>query len=347
MTIKGLASAAFAALLALSCPSAAQDALDAKVLEYGELDGWEEDNLQAALTVFRDTCGLIRGREWASLCGLSKTQTNAKTFFELFFRPVLVKDGQSPLFTGYFEPEISGSRYRTDTYRYPVYRRPRDLATTTPYFTRQDISNGALAGRGLEIAWVEDPVDLYFLQVQGSGRIRLSDGDVIRVGYAAHNGHDRMSLGQALVRKGVYNVHQVSAPVIKNWVRRNPIDGLALLNQSPSYVFFREIKSLSPSKGPVGAMNRSISPLRTIAVDPAYVTLGAPVWLEKEGAAPLRRLMVAQDVGSAIKGPQRADIFLGTGDAAGEVAGRIRDTGRMIVLMPIQLAYGLEEQLSQ
>ncbi|MFT6424960.1 MAG: membrane-bound lytic murein transglycosylase A [Celeribacter sp.] len=344
MIFRGLASAALAAVLALSAPAQSEDGPVAKILSFSDLSGWEDDSHQDALDVFLNTCDRIKGREWPQVCALAQNQNNAKTFFELFFRPVLISDEAPPLFTGYFEPELSGSRVRTLTYRYPVYAMPRDRTQSSPYFTRRDIGEGALSGRGLEIAWVDDPVELFFLQIQGSGRIQLTNGSTIRIGYAGHNGYKYSSIGQELVRMGVYNEHQVSAQVIKNWVRRNPIDGQSLLYSNPSYVFFKELKKLKASSGPIGAMSRSITPMRSVAVDPAFVTLGAPVWLEKDGKTPLRRLMIAQDTGSAIKGAQRADIFYGTGDGAGDVAGRIRDTGRMVVLMPIQLAYGLEEQ---
>ena len=198
---------------------------------------------------------------------------------------------------------------------------------------------GAMEGRGLEIAWVDDAVELFFLQIQGSGRIRLPDGRHIRVGYGGKNGHEYRSIGRELVRRGVYNAHQVSAQVIKNWVRRNPVDGLELLRHNPSYVFFREVSEVPAELGPLGAMNRSVTEMRTVAVDPRYTPLGAPVWVEKNGKGKIRKLMIAQDTGSAIKGAQRADIFFGTGDEAGLKAGRLKDPGRMIVLMPIQRAY--------
>lgn len=316
----------------------------ARVLSFDDLVHWADDDHDAALSAFRTTCDLIDGREWPQICALAQTATDAKTFFELFFRPVLIEDGQEPLFTGYFEPELRGSRTRSGRYRYPVYRMPRDVVSGTPYLTRRDISEGALSGRGLEIAWVDDPVELFFLQVQGSGRIRFENGSVLRIGYAGHNGHNYQSIGQELIARGVYDPHQVSAKVIQNWVRRNPVDGPELLNVNPSYVFFRELPRLSADKGPIGAMNRSITTMRSIAVDPKYVPLGAPVWIEKAGAEPLNRLMIAQDTGSAIKGAQRADIFFGSGHAAGDEAGKIRDPGRMVVLLPIQLAYGLEER---
>ena len=196
-----------------------------------------------------------------------------------------------------------------------------------------------MQGRGLEIVWVDDPVEKFFLQIQGSGRVTLPDGRKIRVGYGGANGHEYRSVGAELVRRGIYQAHQVSAQVIKNWVRRNPVAGQELLWHNPSYVFFRRIDSVPAHMGPLGAMNRSVTAGRTVAVDPAYVPLGAPVWIEKEGAGPMRRLMIAQDTGSAIKGAQRADIFVGTGDEAGRTAGRLRDPGRMVVLLPIQRAY--------
>jgi membrane-bound lytic murein transglycosylase A len=267
---------------------------------------------------------------------------NAKAFFELFFRPVLVTNEKEALFTGYFEPELDGSPVPTPRYRHPVYAMPPEARRIRPWLTRREIlTGGAMTGRGLEIAWVDDPVELFFLQVQGSGRIRYPDGSFIRVGYAGANGHQYRSVGQELVRRGVYQAHQVSAQVIKNWVARNGATGEELLYHNDSYVFFREVSEVPADRGPLGAMNRSITTMRSIAVDPAYTPLGAPVWVEKDGRDPLRRLMIAQDTGSAIKGAQRADIFYGTGDAAGLEAGRIRDPGRMVVLMPIQRAYAL------
>jgi membrane-bound lytic murein transglycosylase A len=196
-----------------------------------------------------------------------------------------------------------------------------------------------MEGLGLEIAYVDDPVELFFLQIQGSGRILLPDGGYLRVGFSGSNGHNYRSIGQEMVRRGIYEPHQVSAQVIKNWVRRNPEDGKELLYHNPSYVFFREVNQVPADKGPLGAMNRSITTMRSVAVDPKFTPLGAPVWIEKDGADPIRRLMIAQDTGSAIKGAQRGDIFFGTGDEAGRKAGRLRDPGRMVVLMPIQRAY--------
>ncbi|MDO6729799.1 MltA domain-containing protein [Marinovum sp. 2_MG-2023] len=312
------------------------------VMSFDQLDGWQEDDHDAALTVFRNTCIDMKGPDWKALCALAHDMSDGRAFFELTFRPVLIEDGQPALFTGYFEPELDGSRYRTPRYRYPVYRMPGEARRNQPWLSRRDIlTSGVMDGRGLEIAWVDDPVELFFLQVQGSGRIRMNDGSVVRVGYGGKNGHEYRSVGMELVRRGVYQAHQVSAQVIKNWVKRNGDLGEDLLHHNPSYVFFREVSEVPADKGPLGAMNRSLTTMRSIAVDPSIVRLGSPVWIEKDGADPLRRLMIAQDTGSAIKGAQRADVFFGTGDAAGRAAGKLRDPGRLLVLMPIQRAYAL------
>ena len=313
-----------------------------EVLDFDQLDGWAEDDHAAALAVFRSTCRDMDDPDWSALCNLAEADPDPRQFFELFFRPVLIRDGADALFTGYFEPELDGARAPSSRFRFPVHRMPSEALESNPWLTRREIlETDVMTGRGLEIAWVDDPVELFFLQIQGSGRIRLPDGNRIRVGYRGSNGHPYRSIGVELVRRGVYDAHQVSAEVIKNWVRRNPAEGRELLYHNPSYVFFREVSRVPSDKGPLGAMNRSVTAMRSIAVDPAFVKLGAPVWVEKDGASPLRRLMIAQDTGSAIKGAQRADIFFGTGDAAGREAGRLRDPGRMVVLMPIQRAYAL------
>jgi len=336
MTIKaGLLAACFAVVQGVA-PVLAEESIE--LLSFSDLDGWETDDHSAALTVFRNTCADLDGPDWQGLCAVAETAPDARAFFELFFRPVLIGGDDPALFTGYFEPELNGSLRRTATYRYPLYRLPPEVAGV--WRTRREIEeDGLLHGRGLEIAWVDDPVELFFLQIQGSGRIRLPDGNVIRVGYGGRNGHPYRSIGQELVRRGVYEPHQVSAQVIQNWVRRNPVQGQELLYHNPSYIFFREVEIADADTGPLGAMNRSITPMRTIAVDPGFTPLGAPVWIEKDGENPMRQLMIAQDTGGAIRGAQRADIFFGFGDQAGLDAGRIRDPGRMMVLLPIELAH--------
>lgn len=320
----------------------------AEVLEFEALAGWREDDHGAALQTFLSTCDLIDAPDWAPICALAADvpvdNDSARAFFELFFKPVVV--GAPPaLFTGYYEPELNGSPVRTSRFAWPIYRKPPEVRDGQQWHPRSVIESGILAGRGLEIAWLDDPVDVFFLQIQGSGRIRMTDGSIIRVGYGGRNGHPYRSIGHEMVRRGIYSVDQVSAPVISSWVRRNPAEGQDLMNHNPSYVFFRKLGDLPAEKGPIGAMGRSITTLRSLAVDPSFIPLGAPVWIEKEGSAPLRRLMVAQDTGGAIKGAQRADIFYGTGKKAGEDAGIVKDGGRMVLLVPIDRAFALASDL--
>ncbi len=309
------------------------------LLSFDQLDGWAEDDHAAALTVFRNTCMDFDDPDWRALCGLAEDAADARAFFEMLFQPVLIEDGQEGLLTGYFEPELTGALQPDDRNRYPLYAMPEAPPEGGWPSRRQIEEDGVFAGQGLEIAWVDDPVDLYFLHVQGSGRIRLPGGQVIRVGYGGKNGYEYASIGVELVARGIYEPHEVSADVIRNWVRRNPEEGRELLWHNPSFVFFREVSEVPANLGPLGAMNRSITAGRSLAVDPAYVPLGAPVWMER--GEDDRRLMVAQDTGSAIRGAQRADLFVGTGRAAGREAGRIRDPLRLVVLMPIQRAYAL------
>lgn len=315
--------------------------IQAQVMDFEALDGWNADTQLAALTAFRQTCDLLDGPDWGPICKLAndieETDTAARQFFELFFKPVMI--GEPPaLFTGYYEPELAGSPVRTSRFNWPIYARPPELQDGQVWYSRAVIDGGILQGRGLEIAWLDDPVEAYFLHIQGSGRVRMPDGSVIRVGYAGKNGQPYRSVGQEMVRRGIRTLDQVSAQTIKAWVRANPQAGADLLGFNPSYVFFRKIK-LSADAGPIGAMGRSIFAQRSVAIDPAFTPLGAPVWVEKDGRDPFRKLMVAQDTGGAIKGMQRADIFYGTGEAAGDAAGTIKDAGRMILLLPIDRAF--------
>nr|WP_085307436.1 murein transglycosylase A [Planktotalea arctica] len=336
--IRALRAISLAGAIAMTAPAQAETVYS--ILDFKDLDGWASDDHGAALDVFRSTCRDMKTSDWRSLCAAAEDQKNPRAFFELFFRPLMIEDGNEAMFTGYFEPELDGSRAKTSRYRYPIYAMPQDAKTAGQWYTRRQIlEDGVMNGLGLEICYVDDPVELFFLQIQGSGRVRLPDGSFLRVGYRGSNRHNYRSIGQEMVRRGIYEPHQVSAEVIKNWVRRNPEEGRELLYHNPSYVFFREVSEVPADKGPLGAMNRSITTMRSIAVDPKFTPLGAPVWIEKDGANPLRRLMIAQDTGSAIKGAQRADVFFGTGDQAGREAGRLRDPGRIVVLMPIQRAY--------
>lgn len=334
-------AAAILAGVVMTAPAFSAE-LTYRVLDFKDLRGWARDDHGAALEAFKVTCGDMKDPDFANLCAVAGNINNPRAFFELFFRPVLIDQGRAAVFTGYFEPELQGATTPSDRFRYPVYRMPPEARLATQWLTRREIETGdVMRGRGLEIAWVDDPVELFFLQIQGSGRIRLPDGRHIRVGYGGANGHKYRSVGAEMVRRGIYKPHQVSAEVIKNWVRRNPLDGAELLRHNPTYVFFRKVTRVSPEEGPLGAMNRPLTTLRSIAVDPSFVPLGAPVWIEKKGETPLNRLMIAQDTGSAIKGAQRADVFFGTGDEAGRAAGKLKDPGRMLVLLPIQRAYAL------
>ena len=318
--------------------------LQAQVLDFEMLPGWAQDDHLAGLNAFRATCDLIERPDWAPLCRLARdvddTAAAARQFFELLFKPTLI--GTPPaLFTGYHEPVLDGSAVRTARFAWPIYRRPPDLRDGAAWYDRATIEGGILRGRGLEIAWLDDPIEVFFLHIQGSGRIRMTDGSTIRVGYAGRNGHDYRSVGQELVRRGIVTLSDISAETIRLWVRANPQNGLALLNHNPCYIFFRKLPRLTEAQGPLGAMGRSITTLRSVAVDPDFVPLGAPVWVEKSGSAPMHRLMIAQDTGSAIKGAQRADIFFGTGREAGRAAGAIKDGGRMLQLLPIDRAFAL------
>jgi membrane-bound lytic murein transglycosylase A len=333
-----------ALLFALGVGLTMAPAAPAQVLTFEELDGWWEDRHADGLQSFLETCDLLDAPDWRPICKLARDvptdDASARNFFELFFRPVVI--GEPPaLFTGYYEPELAGSLTRSPRFAYPLYRRPPELREGQLYHSRAAIEGGALRGRGLELVWLEDPVEAYFLQVQGSGRIRLPDGRVMRVGYAGKNGHPYRSVGQELVRRGTHSLDQVSAQEIKSHVRRNGAAGRELLHLNPSFVFFRKVEDLPADRGPIGAMGRSLTTLRSVAIDPDFTPLGAPVWVEKDGRDPLRRLMVAQDTGGAIKGRQRADIFYGTGDAAGDAAGTVKDGGRLVLLLPIDRAYAL------
>ncbi|SFC81140.1 murein transglycosylase A [Tropicimonas isoalkanivorans] len=304
-------------------------------LSFGALDGWEDDDHAAALTAFRATSDLPVGPQWQAAHRAARAATDARAFFEKHFEPVLIGAVTPGLFTGYYEPELDGALAPTDRFRAPIYATPPEMSAS-PWATRAEIEAGTLlTGQGLEIAWLEDPVEAFFLQIQGSGRIRLPDGTAIRVGFDAKNGHPYRSIGQELVRRGIFDATTVSAQAVKDWLRANPEAGRLLMQVNDSFVFFRTLTGIPPDSGPPGAMGRPVTAHRTLAVDPAFTPLGAPVWLETDGPAPIRRLMIAQDVGSAIKGPQRGDIFYGTGAHAGEAAGNMRDPGRMIVLEPV------------
>ncbi len=302
-------------------------------LSFADLDGWAGDDHAAAFAAFRVTADRLDGFT-GPLPDADCSAAAARTFFESRFDPVLIEDGGPPLLTGYYELELAGSRRQEGRFRHPLYRMP---AAPPPggWPTRREIETGAaLAGQGLEFVWIDDPVDVYFLHVQGSGRVRLPDGTAMRVGFAGRNGHPYASIGKALAAIGALAAETVTADRVRDWLRANPRQGAALMRTNDSFIFFREVTGLPDTAGPIGALGRPVTPGRSLAVDPAAIPLGAPVWVERQGTEPDRRLAVAQDVGAAIRGAQRADLFVGTGAAAGLAAGRIADPCRLVALLP-------------
>ncbi len=331
------------------------------------IPSWREDSPQLAWGAFMASCGTLKNQgAWQSVCsmaaGMSEpSRETAFRFFENNFTPyqVINTDGSdSGLVTGYYEPLLNGSRKRSARYHVPVYGVPDDLLVidlgevypelrnmrlrgridgkrVIPYFNRAQIETGAARVAGKELAWVEDSVELFFMQIQGSGRVKLDGRDTIALGYADQNGYPYRSIGRLLVDRGDLPLEKASMQGIKSWAKQNPERLQELLNYNASYVFFREMPRDLP--GPVGALGVPLTARRSIAVDARYVPLGAPVFLATtmpNARQPLNRLMVAQDTGGAIRGPVRADFFWGFGEEAATLAGRMRQSGRMWVLLP-------------
>ncbi len=222
---------------------------EAKLLDWSDLNGWANDDHSKALTVFQETCRDLRDGDWPVICKLAAEASDARLFFETTFRPVLVTDGEEPLFTGYYEPELFGSRIRSARFNVPLRRLPDDAPREGRWLSRAELSaSGVLENRGLELVWLESEMDKFFLQIQGSGRVRLNEGGTMRVGFGGKNGHPYRSIGRELVRRGEFEEHQVSAQVIRNWVEDNPDRGADLLNHNPSYVFSGRSAKLIPRK---------------------------------------------------------------------------------------------------
>lgn len=318
---------------------------------------------ETALAAFRLSCpelqrradrsGLTRPADWSAACTAAASWPNgsAVQFFDSYFQTVQFGDGKA-LATGYFEPEIAGSRERRPGYDVPIYRRPPDLiqidlgdfssqfegksirgrmidGVFKPYFDRAAIVDGALAGRGLEIAWARDPIEFFFLQIQGSGRLRLPDGSVMRIGYDGQNGHDYTGIGRLLLDRGELSSGGASMQSIVAWLRANPERGRAVMNENRSYVFFRELTG----HGPVGAMGLAVTPRATVAVDPTFIPLGAPVLLALDRPE-AKGIWIAQDTGGAIKGANRVDTFWGAGEEAARIAGGMSARGPAWLLLP-------------
>ena len=338
---------------------------------WSDLPGWAQDNHAEALPALLISCRVLgKQAAWREVCEAAphvKGRDAARQFFEQYFTPrrVVNPDGTlEGLATGYYEPTIRGSRTRSARNRYPVYGAPDDILLldlgslapelktsaprvridgrrAVPYYTRAQIDAENSPLRGKEIAWVEDVIDLFFLQVQGSGRIALAEGGEMRIGFADHNGHPYRSIGRVLIERGELTVDRASMQGIKGWARANPGRLTELLNQNPRYVFFRELTG--PGGSPPGAMGVPLTPERSVAIDPRYVPLGAPVHIATtwpNTQKPLQRLMLAQDTGGAIRGAVRIDYFWGAGETAAREAGRMQQTVRLWVLLPVLLSNG-------
>jgi membrane-bound lytic murein transglycosylase A len=352
-------------------PTAPESIVRYESVSWSRLPGWADDDVREAWPAFLKSCRSLRFRaEWSPACTAAQTldAQSAKTirsFFDRYFQPYAVVRQTGPLreetglVTGYYEPLLKGSRSASGPFRSPLYAPPADLLTidlsslypelkgkrlrgrvqgnrVVPYYTRTELE-AASSLRGREIVWVDDALDAFLLQVQGSGRVQLPGGEVIRLQYADQNGQPYQSIGRYLVDKGELTVEQATMPGIRQWLAANPARLNEVLDANPSYVFFSEEKLADPSEGPKGAQGVPLTPGRSIAVDPASVPLGAPVFLDTTFPATdrvLQRLVIAQDTGGAIRGAVRADFFWGFGQEAGEQAGRMRQALRMWMLWP-------------
>ncbi|NJO34315.1 MAG: transglycosylase [Rhodospirillales bacterium] len=302
--------------------------------------------------------------EAIQLAGEIKSRDSARGFFERNFTPSAVDNTIKPgLLTGYYEPVLKASRTPQGPYQTPIYKRPDDLVTiipethrgavkagtlthvrktekgSAPYFTRAEIDQGALKGKGLELLYFTDSVDIFFMQIQGSGRIHLTDGTSVRVHYDGKNGHPYSSIGRYLIDKALLAADKVSLGALATWLKADAERAKKVMWHNASYVFFRELKG-EEAGAPLGALNVPLTPGRSLALDPRFHALGTPVYVSAPTmkhvpkSAPFNRLMIGQDVGSAIKGPERGDIYFGSGDAAGQIAGVTKHPGRFFVLVP-------------
>ena len=286
------------------------------------LPGWDRDSHETALAVYMNSVDLL-SCDWPR-----PTLFSARHFFETQFQVVPLPE--PALLTGYYEPELVGTAAPDARYCHPLYATPPGLTGEAPWFSRAEIVAGnLLAGR--EIVWLDSALEAFLAQVQGSVRVRLVGGGTLRLGFAAKNGHPYVSIGKELIRRGALRAADASVAAIRDWAARHPDQIAGLLQVNPSFVFFRPL-DLPADQGPLGTLQRPVTALRSIAVDPDHVPLGAPVWVQWQGQA---CLMIAQDTGSAIKGPQRGDIFFGSGAGAGAHAGALKSLGRMTVLMPM------------
>ncbi|HTQ84423.1 MAG TPA: MltA domain-containing protein [Pseudolabrys sp.] len=354
-------------LLAVA-PARAVEIRSAQVepLSFADLDGWQDDNLAAAFATFQKSCGaILEGSKIMrkarpvygglyNACEAARTaaaggaldREEARRFFEDNFRPVRIEPHKQfdGFFTGYYETQVDGSRIATGDYKYPLYRPPKNLigkrSTVFARYDRQEIESGAIAGKGLEICYVKDPVDAFFAQIQGSTRVKLDDGKLLRLNYIASNGKPYTPVGRWLIDQGIVAREDMSMDKIREYMEANPKEGEALRLKNRSYVFFTET-SLGADDECVGSQGVPLTAGRSLAVDPSIHVYGTPIWVEGEfplkGAAPVdpfHHLMFAQDTGAAIKGAARADIYFGHGEDVEHIAGRMKQYGHFVMLVP-------------
>ena len=356
--------------------------------DFQAIAGWADTDHRSALMAFRRSCAEIEStgqafqrkvayggtrQDWLAICGRLKTAGDPRHFFEESFTPLIVSDPERPqgLFTGYYEPEAEGSLTPGGLYKVPLYAKPTDLigfdAATAKrlglaygrkvdgkaeaYYTRREIEEGALKGQGLELVWLKDWADAFFIQVQGSGRVRLPDGKVMRLAYAAKTGLPYTAIGGVLVARGVLTRENASMQTIRAWMHENPKSARELMWENKSFVFFRKNTTGDPELGPPGAQKVALTPFHSLAIDRSLWMFGTPVWLDTKAPkgesgelVPFRALLVAQDTGTAIKGHARGDVFWGAGEEAALTAGQMKSPGRMIVLLPKPLAKRLLRQ---
>lgn len=334
-------------------------------VDFANLPGWGREQHAAAWPALLRTCEKLGTREagWAELCRAAASMEHpqddaARRFFETYFRPYIVNGeaGRDGLLTGYYEPVLNGSTMKTERFRIPLYRRPDnllivDLASlypelkgkplrgrlvgnrVVPYFSRAEIDKrNPLSGS--ELLWVDDPVEAFLLQVQGSGRVRLTDGSEVAVGYADQNGHPYRSIGGRLIEMGALTREETTLARIREWIAAHPEKTAQLLNANPSYIFFSQRPATA--YGPIGSLGVPLTPERSAAVDATQIPLGVPLWIDTtlpDGSV-LQRLVLAQDTGGAIRGAARADLFIGQGVEAGRLAGEMKQVGRFYVLLP-------------
>lgn len=340
------------------CTGGSKDNFESRKITFADLSGWQQENHLEAIEVFKKSCPILAKKSrptssgsdinitastWSSLCEdatTATTQIQAKEFFESRFVPYRIANNgnEKGLFTGYYEPVLYGSLKKNGSYKYPLYAVPPELKNQKPYLTHAEINAGGLTGRGLELLWVDDPVMIFFMQVQGSGRIRLPDGNELRVGYGDQNGHPYVSLGKIMGDEGYIPSDKVNFFTIRQWLYDHPKQAFSVMEKNPSYVFFKIIDKPEV----VGAIGANLTPARSIAIDSKYIPYGLPVYMEttlptKTGAVPFQRLMTAQDTGGAIKSPVRADIFFGEGQDAEYLAGYMKNKGIYSLLVPKEI----------